>query len=95
MLADLGSTRTMNFAEWQNLVRSGCTFDPNSIVADPLFVDPDNGNFNLIPGSLAIDAGVDIGLTQDFEGNPIPLGSAPDIGAYESISSNPNNPTLF
>ena len=32
---------------------------------------------------VAIDAGIDVGLTQDFEGNPIPLGSAPDIGAYE------------
>jgi hypothetical protein len=32
-------------------------------------------------GSPAIDAGVDVGLTKDFEGNPI-VGT-PDIGAYE------------
>ncbi|UCH90170.1 MAG: putative Ig domain-containing protein, partial [Thermoplasmata archaeon] len=76
---------------WQVLSRSGCTFDPHSIVADPMFVDPDNGNFNLLPGSLAIDAGIDVGLTRDSGGNPIPLGSAPDIGAYESIID-PDNP---
>ena len=81
----------MTYAEWQALSKSGCTFDPHSIVADPLFVDPENDNFNLIPGSLAIDAGVDVGLTQGFGGNPIPLGSAPDIGAYEAVID-PNNP---
>jgi len=83
LLADLGSTRTMNFAGWQNLVRPGSTFDPNTIIADPMFVDPDNGDFRLQAGSPAIDAGIDVGLTEDFEGNSIPQGTAPDIGAYE------------
>ncbi len=86
-----GYAKYTNLSGWQSLSRSGSTFDLNSIVADPLFVDPGNGNFNLIPGSLAIDAGVDVGLAQDFEGNPIPLGSAPDIGAYEAVID-PNNP---
>ena len=86
----LGS-REKNFTEWQALSRTSSTFDPSSIASDPLFVDPENGNFNLIPGSLAIDAGVDVGLTQDFGGNPIPLGSFPDIGAYEAVID-PNNP---
>ena len=31
--------------------------DRNSIVADPLFVDPENGNFDLAPGSPAFDLG--------------------------------------
>jgi len=80
-----------NLSGWQALSRSGCTFGPNSIIADPLFVDPGNGDFSLIPGSLAIDAGIDVGLTQGFGGNPIPLGSAPDIGAYEAVID-PDNP---
>jgi len=71
------------YAQWQALSNPRCTFDPNSIVADPLFVDPDNGDFRLQADSPAIDAGVDVGLLKDFDGNPIPYGSAPDIGAYE------------
>ena len=75
----------LSFTDWQALSKTGRTFDPNSIVADPLFVDPDNGNFHLRSGSPAIDAGIDVGLTQDFEGNPVPQGNAPDIGAYEYV----------
>jgi len=88
---EVGYATYTNLSGWQSLSRSRCTFDPHSIVADPLFVDPENGNFNLIPGSLAIDAGVDVGLAQDFGGNPVPLGSAPDIGAYEAVID-PHNP---
>jgi len=74
-----------NFTEWQAISKTGSVFDPHSIVADPLFVDPDNGNFRLRAGSPAIDAGVDVGLTQDFQGIPVPQGNAPDIGAYEYV----------
>ena len=81
-----------DFAEWQALSKTGSTFDPHSIVADPLFVDPENGNFHLWSDSPAINAGVDVGLTQDFDGNPVPQGPAPDIGAYESVVD-PSNPT--
>jgi len=83
--------QTITFTDWKAISKERCVFDPHSIVADPLFVDPGNGNFNLIPGSLAIDAGVDVGLAQDYGGNPIPLGSAPDIGAYEAVID-PDNP---
>ena len=77
-----------DFADWQN--DSG--LDATSFIADPLFVDPENGNFHLRPNSPAIDAGVDIGLTQDFEGDPLPQGSAPDIGAYEYRSEDEIKP---
>ena len=82
----------VNYAEWQALSLAGCTFDPHSIVADPLFVDPENGNFHLWSDSPTINAGVDVGLTQDFEGNPVPQGPAFDIGAYECVLD-PDNPT--
>ncbi len=68
-----------NFAEWQSHVHhlcSGCIYDPSSFVTDPLFVDPDNGDFRLQAGSPAVDMGVDVGFP--FNGN------APDIGAFES-----------
>lgn len=40
------------FAEWQAAEQ-----DQNSILADPLFVDPDKGNFTLRPGSPAAQVG--------------------------------------
>jgi len=73
----------VSFSEWQSLSIPGYTFDPNSLGVNPLFIDPQNGNFHLQPNSPAIDNGTFVGLTLDFEGNPIPQGSAPDIGAYE------------
>jgi len=68
---------------WQAVSRTGCTLDPHSIVAKPLFVDLEDGNFHLRPDSPAIDEGVDVGLSEDFDGNPVWYGAAPDIGAYE------------
>ena len=61
---------------------------------DPLFVDPGSGrNYNLKQGSPAIDKGVSLGYTVDFDSKAVPNGSAPDLGAYEygstPISSTP------
>ena len=70
---------------------------PGNIDADPMFVDPDNGDYRLSPGSPCIDAGdnsaVPKGIRRDLDGNPrivvgsslIYLGAAPivDMGAYE------------
>jgi len=52
-----------------------------NIQADPMFVDPIRGDFRLMPDSPAIDAGLDLGLTEDFFGNAIT--GIPDIGVYE------------
>lgn len=53
----------------------------NVSTADPLLTDPARGDYSLQAGSPAIDAGVNIGLTTDFAGNPV--GASPDRGAYE------------
>lgn len=59
-----------------------------NIYGDPLFVSPAwgaEGDYHLRQGSPAIDAGISgPGIpTVDLEHTPRPLGSAPDIGAYE------------
>ncbi|MEM7533721.1 MAG: clostripain-related cysteine peptidase [Chloroflexota bacterium] len=55
----------------------------NNISGDPKFIDPTNGDYRLGSGSAAIDAGIDAGVADDIAGVARPVGSAPDIGAYE------------
>jgi len=55
------------------------------IFTNPQLVNPSIDNFHLQSTSPAIDTGIDVGLTSDFEGNVVPYGSDPDIGAYEFI----------
>jgi len=72
---------TTNFYFRQSIER-----DNHSILADPIFVSSnpqEPEDCILQPDSPAIDAGTDVGLTEDFNGNPVPQGSAPDIGAHE------------
>jgi hypothetical protein len=47
----------------------------------------DLADYHLQPTSPAINAGVDVGLTQDYEGKSVPKGFAIDIGAYEFAGS--------
>jgi hypothetical protein len=61
----------------------------NSFTTSPGFVDPAGRDFHLQSTSPAIDAGANVGLTKDYEGNTIPQGAAPDIGAYEYASEIP------
>jgi parallel beta-helix repeat protein len=56
------------------------TFEATAVGADPLLVSSEN--FHLTSVSPAINAGVNVGLTTDYEGNRIPF-NLYDIGAYE------------
>jgi len=47
----------------------------------PQFTDPLGGDFYPGPFSPLIDAGVHVGLSEDYEGNPVD--GSPDIGAFE------------
>jgi hypothetical protein len=47
-------------------------------------VDPTGYNFHLQDISPAIDAGVNIGLTTDLDGDPRPQGAEYDMGAFET-----------
>jgi parallel beta-helix repeat protein len=63
-------------------------FGANTITgSDPLFVSTAAGSedLHLMPGSPAIAAGTDLGVTDDIEkgSRPNPAGTLPDMGAYE------------
>jgi hypothetical protein len=49
----------------------------------PAFVDPDAGDYHILASSPAVDACGDRGVTTDVDGDPRPVGVAPDIGADE------------
>jgi len=70
----------LTFAEWQSIYSQ----DAQSINTDPLFVDAENADFTLQSSSPCINAGTDVGLTQDYAGNNV--SGTPDIGAYEKTS---------
>lgn len=52
-------------------------------IANPLFIDAGTQNFDLQPSSPAIDAGLDLGYSFDFRNYPVPVGTSPNLGAFE------------
>jgi len=58
-----------------------------AVIADARLVNPSSFDFHLDSGSACIDVGMDVGLTADYDGNVIPQGLAPDIGAHEYVFS--------
>lgn len=65
---------------------------PGNIDADPVFVNPDVGDYRLLPNSPCIDAGTITSATTDLDGKPRPVdiigvgtegAGAFDMGAYE------------
>lgn len=62
----------------------GEIFGSDSVVGDPLFVNPSNADFRLQASSPAIDQGSSNAAPDvDFDGNGRPQGAAVDIGAFE------------
>ncbi len=59
------------------------TQDSASVFGEPEFNDLNSYDFHLQPTSPAIDAGTDVGLSHDYDSIPVPLGMAPDMGAFE------------
>ena len=55
----------------------------NLMNVNPILTAPATNDYHLQSGSPAIDAGAAVSVTEDFDGNPRPLGAAFDIGAYE------------
>jgi len=53
------------------------------IHGDPAFVDPDNGNYRILSGSAAKNAGENAGVLVDLDERCRPQGGGFDIGAFE------------
>ena len=69
-----------------------------NIDTDPLFVDPDSGDYHLSDWSPAIGAGTTTGAPiTDIDGNPRPnpAGSKPDMGAFENKWGTPHRPPVI
>ncbi len=88
-----GCNPDINYSCIQGL--TGALGGIGNIGDDPLFVDAENGDLRLLPGSLCIDAGDNsaVTVTTDLDGNPRIVdgdddGEAiVDMGAYEAIPS--------
>ncbi len=54
-----------------------------AVLAFPRFAGAAVGDYRIVGGSPALDAGVDAGVTDDHAHKPRPVRAAPDIGAFE------------
>ena len=83
-MSDIGDGSAISLAAWQAL-----GYDSNSILAGTLvsiFANPFIDDYELLPGSQAIDAGTNLVIayvTVDINGTMRPIGTNYDIGAYE------------
>jgi hypothetical protein len=70
-----------NLAAFEALSGNQNNVIQNNMEVNPQFIDAALENFGLTAGSLAIDAGLDVGELIDFLGAPI--NGTPDIGPFE------------
>ena len=77
-----GAGTWANQRDWQLDSGSLVTGTVN-VWGDPDFLAPALGNYHIGPASAALDAGVDAGVPVDIDGQPRPIGPAPDLGADE------------
>ncbi len=59
------------------------SFSTNHLITDPLFIDSNQGDYQLQPTSPAVDSGVDVGIAVDYRGQARPQGLGFERGAFE------------
>lgn len=78
-----GFTHTHNLYYMLNGASIGYSLSTGEKTGNPLFVNLGAGDLHLQSGSPAIDAGINLGYSKDYEDKTVPVGAAPDMGAYE------------
>jgi predicted outer membrane repeat protein len=69
-------------------IQGGWLWGVGNIGEDPLFVDSENEDYRLQPGSPCIDSGTNAGAPgDDTDGNSRPQGFGYDMGLYETAST--------
>jgi len=76
-------THDHNLYSLDNLTLLGFHLGAAEQIADPQFVDMPNLDLHLTPTSPAIDAGIALGYSLDFDNRPVPVNHIPDLGAFE------------
>lgn len=85
-----GNTLTVAGVLWHNTPITIASALPatalvtGEVWGDPAFVNPPDGDYHIRFTSAAIDRGIDAGVLTDIDGDPRPVGLAPDLGADES-----------
>ena len=74
---------------WNNVSHNwgGCAPGEGAISENPLFVNAISGDYHLRKDSPCIDAGMDVGLYVDMDGDVRPFGAGFDMGADEFVPS--------
>lgn len=72
----------VDYYNW-NRYRSLTGFDAHSLAQEPRLVNVAGGDYHLEAASPCIDKGMDVGLTQDYEGVAVPRRAGVDMGAFE------------
>jgi uncharacterized repeat protein (TIGR01451 family) len=75
---------TLWYANGLDAGGAGTIVSSADVYGDPAFADPASWDYHLTASSAAIDAGVDAGITTDFEGQGRPQGDGFDLGYDES-----------
>ena len=66
--------------QWQAKTGLDSSNDADSLAITPSLIDVASGNFHLLATSPCIDAGLAVGLLEDYDGVSIPQYNAPDMG---------------
>jgi len=84
IMATAGNTATLNGVLWfgngANTGGAGYVIVQNATTGNPAFAAD---GYHLTAASIAIDHGVNAGVTTDIDGEPRPMGAGYDLGADE------------
>jgi len=82
-----GQAASLGYTLWHGNTRdvggAGEIARTHDITGSPEFVNPESGDYHIGPASAACDAGTDVGIATDIDGEVRPVGFGYDLGADE------------